>query len=206
MSFPIENIAMLEEKEPPLLIRSLKKALARKYMTCLNAEFVSDFRTMRFTVPPSHGAKQRSRNSSHSTADSADLESDKRAPRELKSEVKCSSQRVHKMTELLLQFEERCFIDGILDERQVRTFRSLNRGILGTVLENYKQFRHQQTLPIGINILMFNSSKLRIPKDSFKKLKAELFPKFCANQVSTIQAIKESKTYSLLKRIIRTSR
>ena len=55
---------------------------------------------------------------------------------------------------------------------------------------------------IAINILMFNSSKIRIPKDSFKDLISSLFSK--GDRELTIHSIKKSKTYALIKQVIRS--
>ena len=50
---------------------------------------------------------------------------------------------------------------------------------------------------------MFNSSKMRIPKDSFKDLVSELYQR-TDGKMFTIQALKKSKTYALIKDVIKS--
>ena len=186
------------------LIMALKKALSRKHMNTINARFIEDVRTLNFSVPKRLDGKQSSRVSSHSTTGSVDLEMTGNTVEKKENRVPSSSRRINHVTEYLLQFEERCFVDRLINEAQLRSLRSLNRGILGKVLENGKLFQHQGSLPIAINILMFNCSKMKIPKETFKELVSELFPPvFGSPQTASIQCIKKSSTYELLKSVIR---
>ena len=202
--------ASIEEKhsgdtEIMPLIKATKKALARKYIAFLNADFVNNVRTLNFPIPKRLDGKPSSRFSSDSTSSSADMESPEKNIEKKGIKISYSSKVVNRINEFLLQFEDRCFIGHIISECQIRTLRSLNRGILGKVIENFNIFKHQRSLPIAINILMFNSSKMRIPKEIFKDLISELFPDaFECNLGSSIQSLKKSKTYEFLKTIIRS--
>ncbi len=196
--------ARSEQDQVLPLIMALKKALSRKYMNSLNADFINDVRTLNFTVPKRMDGKPSSRLSSHSTSGSVDLEQPSEAQVKRETRIGYSSKKVNEITEYLLQFEERCFVGRIINETQLRSLRSLNRGILGRILENAKLFKHQSSLPIAINILMFNSSKMKIPKDTFKDLISELYPAYFGSTGTTsIQCIKKSPTYELLKSVIK---
>ena len=180
-----------------------KRMIAKIFVSTMNEEFLNDIRAFKFQVPPKIEEKFSSRVSSHSTTDSLDQESSQRSLDQKQEEVYDCSKRVNKITETLLQFEERCFIDQILGEEQLRTLRSMNRGVLGKVLEQFSKLKHQRSLPIAINILMFNSSKMKIPKDSFKDVVSKLFPRADSKEF-TIHSAKQSKTYSVLKSIIKS--
>ena len=197
------DVVTLKTCEVGPLIHSIKKALARKFMAKLNPSFVSDFHKMKFSVPPRTNGRQRSRDSSHSTTASEHVDSNKKVSRAKKSVDGVSSQRISAITEFLLQFEERCFISAIFDSTKLSAFRSLNRGVLQRVVENYGLFRHQPSLPIAINILMFNSSKLQMPKTSFKDLAAGLIKSIKSAGELSIESIKQSSTYALVKQVIR---
>ena len=204
MSLSFEIELLLNEHNLKATITSVKKQLAKKYMTCLNKEFVNDVRTLNFTVPKRLDGKPRASMSSHSTVDSAEQEEEDKSPDHEVGSVPPNPKRINKITELMLLFEERCFVNRFLGESELRAFRSLNRGALGRVLENYNLFKHHHSLPIAINILMFNSSKMNIPKNHFRDLVFELFP--CSfNKDFSIHSIKKFKTYSLLKKVIRNS-
>ncbi len=181
-----------------------KKLLARKIMSTINAEFVQDLRNNNFPLPKRLDSKACCHVSSHSTTDSLDLESISDTP--LGTQVQSAydvTKRVNKITEHLLQFEEKALIESIVCEEQLRALRSLNRGVLGKVLEDYTLFKRQHSLLIAINILMFNSSKMKIPKESFKELLSDLFTK-TERKEYTIHNIKKSKTYSLLNTVIKS--
>ena len=193
----------MEEQKMQAEIAAHKKYLAKRFMSSLNEEFVNEVRTFKFQMPPKLDGKFSCHDSTHSTTDSLDYESNQKSPDQSRAAVVDGSKRVHKITEVLLQFEERCFIDNVIGEEQLRALRSLNRGVLGKVLEHYDKFKHQRSLPIAINILMFNSSKMKIPKDSFKDLISDLFPRADAKEF-TIHSVKQSKTYSVLKNIIKS--
>ena len=195
----------MEENRIQAEITSHKKYLAKRFVSSMNEEFVNEVRAFKFQVPPRLERKISCRVSTHSTTDSLDQESTPKSQDQSQAAVHDGSKRVNKITEVLLQFEERCTIDGIVGEEQLRALRSMNRGVLGKVLEHFGQFKHQRSLPIAINILMFNSSKMRIPKDTFKELTEELFPKaFGCNIEPSVQFIKKSGTYILLKSVIKS--
>ena len=196
-----ENVSVIQETLQ--LISAAKKSLTRKYFTGLNAKFIEDIRTLNFAYPKRIDGKPSSRLSSMSTVGSEDFGSQDQV-KSKKDKFQFSATKVNQITEYLLQFEERCFVDKIIGETQLRSLRSLNRSFLGKVLENTKLFRHQETLLIAINILMFNSSKVKITKGTFRELIFELSPKtFDCNIESCIQTIKNSKTYESLKSIIK---
>ncbi len=206
MSESIEGGESAEQEIVEIMskIKALKKTLSRKYMANMNSEFVKDVRTLNFTVPKRLDGKPSSRVSSHSTTGSADLESTENARGKTETVSTHVTKLVNQTTEYLLKFEERCFIGRVISDSQVRCLRSLNRGILVKVVEKSKLFKHQRSLPIAITILMFNSSKMRIPRETFRDLLEELFPRALGSSKSNpIPLIKQSKTYELLKSIIR---
>lgn len=181
-------------------IEEYRKQLAKKYASFLNQDFMNDFRSQNFMVPKRLEGKACSGLSSHSTADSSDL--DAHSGQSSKSSMDCSK-RLNKITELLLRFEEKCALDAIISPTELRSLRSLNRGILGKVVDNFTLFKHQHSVLVAINILMFNCSKMKIPKDSFKDVISELFQKIGQKDI-TIYSIKKSKTYSLIKQVIKS--
>ena len=181
-------------------ISNYKLALAKRFVTAMNEEFWHDLLTQNFQKPIKLDGKA-CHVSTRSTAGSSDLDA---SPRVQCSREAAGSKRVNQITEVLLQFEERCLIVGVLSEEQLRALRSLNRGVLGKVIENFNLFKHQRSLPIAINILMFNSSKTKVPKDRFKDLIAELLPQSDCREF-TIHAAKQSKTYSVIKQLIKSS-
>ena len=185
-------------------IQEFKKALSRKHMHNLNAAFVKDVRTLNFKPPKRLDGKESSRLSSQSTSASDDQEQVGPNSSGCHTALDYSCRRVQEVTEHLLQFEERCFVSRLITELQLRSLRSLNRATLERILSHMSRFKHQSSLPIAINILMFNSSKIKIPKDTFKEVIAELFPAaFGGSTGSSIQCIKQSPTYELLKAIIK---
>ncbi len=192
----------MEENRIQAEIATHKKYLAKRFVSSMNEEFVNEVKAFKFQVPPRIEGKVSCRVSTHSTTDSLDQESSQRSQDQSWTAVHDGSKRVHKITEALLQFEERCYIDRVIGEEQLRALRSLNRGVLGKVIEHFSLFKHQRSLPIAINILMFNSSKMKIPKDSFKDLISDLFPRADAKDF-TIHSIRQSKTYSVLRSIIK---
>ena len=168
-------------------IQAWKRALAKRFATNLNGEFVKAYRNMTFSKPRRlDGRPTTSSSSCIRTASSAHE----------------GTKRVNKILEFLAAFEEKCTIEGLMLEPQLRELRFLNRGVLGKVLENFTLFKHQHSMLIAINILMFNSSKMKIPKDSFKDLVSDLFQKSERKEL-TIHTIKKSKTYSMIKQVIR---
>ncbi len=182
-------------------ILSMRKTLAKKFVTNLYPEFVQDVRNLNFISPPRLDGKPSSRGSVHSTEASSDVGCNEMVGNSCQP---CGdfSKRVNRITEFLLQFEEKCQLDKKLTEASLRALRSLNRGVLGKILDNFMLFKHQHSLLIAINILMFNSSKMRIPKDDFKDMVTNLFQR--GDRELTIHSIKKSKTYSLIKQVIRT--
>ena len=194
----------LEEQRIEAEIANHKKAIAKRFVSSMNEEFVNEVKGFKFQVPPRIEGKMSCHVSSHSTTDSLDHENSQKSQDQSHEAVYDGSKRVNKITEVLLQFEERCFVDRIVGEEQLRALRSLNRGVLGKVLEHFGQFKHQRSLPIAINILMFNSSKMKIPKDNFKDMISELFPRADSKEF-TIHSVKQSKTYSVLKSIIKSN-
>jgi hypothetical protein len=187
-------------------LASLKRTIAKRFVASIHAEFVNDLSQFNFTKPAMMESKICSRVSSHSTTDTLDLEiGDSTSDTQTVTNVAPlgSSKRLNKVTELLLLFEERCLVRQLLSEEEIRSLRSLNRGVLGKVLEHFTLFKHQHSLLIAINILMFNSSKMRIPKDSFKDLVSELFQRHDGKEF-TILSIKKSKTNALIKHVIRS--
>ncbi len=202
-----DSIETEESTEKKVLsqIKALKKALSRKYMANLNSDFVKDVRTLNFTVPNRLDGKPSSRVSSHSTTGSADLESTENARGKKETVNMHITKLVNQTTEYLLKFEERCFIGRVISDSQLHCLRSLNKGILVKIIQKFKLFKQQRSLPIAITILMFNSSKMRIPKEIFRELLEELFPRAlgCSKQ-NPIPLIKQSKIYELLKSIIRS--
>jgi hypothetical protein len=187
-------------------LTSLKRTIAKRFVASLHAEFLNDISQLNFTKPARMDSKICSRVSSHSTTDTMDLEiGDSSSDTQMVTNATPlgSSRRLNKVTELLLLFEERCLVRQLLTEEEIRSLRSLNRGVLGKVLEHFTLFKHQHSLLIAINILMFNSSKMRIPKDSFKDIVSELFQRQDGKEF-TILSIKKSKTYALIKHAIRS--
>src|SRR3990167_3138550 len=187
-------------------LNSLKRTMAKRFVASFHAEFVNDLSNLNFAKPARMERKFCSRVSSHSTTDTMDLEigdSSSYTQAVTNATPLGCSRRLNKVTELLLLFEERCLVRQVLSEEEIRSLRSLNRGVLGKVLEHFTLFKHQHSLLIAINILMFNSSKMRIPKDSFKDLVSELFQRHDGKEF-TILSIKKSKTYALIKHVIKS--
>ena len=125
-----------EEQNFEQQIQAWKRTLARKFATNLNVEFVNDFKNMSFTKPKRLGNNLTVR-SVGSTSCSADFEREEEGKHQtIDTSAYDGSKRVNKITEFLLAFEEKCLIDGLMGESHLRAFRSLNRGVLGKVLEN----------------------------------------------------------------------
>ena len=110
--------------------------------------------------------------------------------------------KINLITTLLLAYEERCKIENVLDENNLRIFRSMNRGLLGKVLENMEEFRSQKYSGIACSILMINASKLKIPKENFTSILCQMDIMNRLN-LTSINSIKRSKVFTLIKRIIK---
>ena len=110
--------------------------------------------------------------------------------------------KLNLITSLLLSFEERCITEKMLSPETVRTFRSMNRGLLGKVLESMHYFRNQKYTSIASCILMLNASKLKIPKEDFTKILTSIDVMKTMN-LTSIHAIKRSKAFGLLQQVIK---
>ena len=188
-------------------LKQAKQNLALRFVTVLNAEFVSDVRSLNFAAPPRRNGKPSAVLSSQSTVDSMEVEEieSPSSPTSTKATSPSdSSRRLNRITEVLLQFEEKCLMDRLITELQMRSLRSLNRGLVSLVLERPKMFKDQPSFIIALTILMFNSFRIKLPKNAFRDLISELFPKFGSKE-QTVQNIKQSKAYSLIKCLLQSN-
>lgn len=198
----------LSEMDLGKAVHELKFGIAKRFVTRFNSETVQAVRCLDFTPPPRRISERRSSSGSTGISDSPNSETCLESPtlraacvgEEISSVPPC---REGDIQEAFLLFEERCMLLSLLPEYEMKTFRSLNRGVLGKVLEHFTLFKHQHSLLIAINILMFNSSKMRIPKDSFKDLVSELFQRNEKRDLS-INSLKETRSYTLIKEILRS--
>lgn len=131
-----------------------------------------------------------------STTASAEEGSDQKSPAGSVEEWK-----VNLITGLLLSFEERLLVEKVLDEAKLRVFRSLNRGLLGLVLERIAEFRNQKYSSVACSILMINSSKVKVPKEVFNKTISSMETMSRMN-LTSVSAVKRSKGFVLLKRLL----
>ena len=107
--------------------------------------------------------------------------------------------KINLITTLLVDIEEKCLVLKILDPETMKLFRSMNRGLLGLILENASEYRSQKHCSLAASILMINASKVKIPKEIFTKLLASV-EVFSRLNLTTINGVKRSKAYTLLKR------
>lgn len=198
----------LSETDLGKAVSDLKCGMAKRFVTRFNSETVQAVRCLEFTPPPPRVSCRRSSSGSTGLTDSPNSEACLDSPtlraaglgEEAYTASYCRERDIH---EALLQFEEKCVLLSLLPEREMKAFRSLNRGVLGKVLEHFTLFKHQHSLLIAINILMFNSSKMRIPKDSFKDLVSELYQRNEKRDLS-INSLKETRSYTLIKELLRS--
>jgi hypothetical protein len=198
----------LSETDLVKVVSELKCGMAKKFVTRFNSETVHAVRSLEFTPPAPRVCGRRSSSGSTGISETpnsdAGLESPKLRATPL-GEDGCTVApcRERDIQDALLLFEEKCILLSLLPDHKMKAFRSLNRGVLGKVLEHFTLFKHQHSLLIAINILMFNSSKMRIPKDSFKDLVSELFQRNEKRDLS-INFLKETRPYALIKEILRS--
>jgi hypothetical protein len=198
----------LSETDLGKAVLELKCGMAKKFVTRFNSETVHAVRSLEFTPPAPRVYGRRSSSGSTGLSESpnsdAGLDSPKLRATSLAEEgCTVAPCRERDIQEALLLFEEKCVLVSLLPEHKMKAFRSLNRGVLGKVLEHFTLFKHQHSLLIAINILMFNSSKMRIPKDSFKDIVSELFQRYEKKNMS-IDSLKETRSYILIKEILRS--
>jgi len=108
------------------------------------------------------------------------------------------------ITGLLLSFEERMLVEKVLDEARLRIFRSLNRGLLGLVLEHISEFRNQKYSSVACSILMINASRLKIPKEVFNRTISSMETMSRMN-LTSVSAVKRSKGFVLLRRLLESA-
>lgn len=173
-------------------VSSYRAELSKHLAISLNRRFLSDLKAMNFQTPCSQILKAKSRASTEADEPSEEVQIN------LTDAVK----RINKVNELLLQFEEKCYINKVISESQLRTLRSKNRGVLGKVLDTIILFKHHHVANIAINILMLNSSKIKIPKNTFKALISQTFKRTSGREF-TIYSAKQSKTHALLKAVVK---
>ena len=192
--------AIMNEQAIYRKILEQKRALSLKLFREANEEYFRDFREMNFSVPQKKDhLEQKMQRSTLSTAHSDELEAGYLPKQERTSQDEQKKAKV--ITNVLIEFEERCSLTRSIDHANLQILRSLNRTVLNRVLQYLGLFKHHQSLLIAVNILMFNSSKAGIPKESFKKLITEFLPK---RKEVTVMSIKKSKSYSLLKNIVKS--
>ena len=179
-----------------LSLQLLKESLAVVHMKQLHKAFFTEISQGRFTKPQRlQCTSSKQKLSSGSTTDS---QGDSSEPRPSGGSVE--EWKVNLITTLLLSYEERCKIENVLDDHGLRMFRSMNRGLLGKVLENIEEFRSQKYSGIACSILMINASKMKIPKEQFTSMLSQMDIMTRLN-LTSINAIKKSKVFSLIKRI-----
>mgnify|MGYP007115137422 CR=1 FL=1 len=175
-------------------MRTVKARIAAGLMKELHKAFFTEFLEGGFMRPPRVNKPQ----SVHKSQDGSTVDS-----LEPKVQTKAVEEwKINLITTLLLNFEERCLTDRVLNEEALRVFRSLNRGLLGKVLEHIEEFKSQKYSSLACSILMINSSKVKIPKEDFIRIISG-FEVMDRLHLTSIAAIKKSKVFSLLKSVLK---
>lgn len=178
--------------------QAVKDRLAIGFMKELHKAFFTEVYEGRFLKPTRRAEVPVQKSAHGSTAASGEEVSENRGPKGSVEEWK-----VNLITGLLLSFEERLLEEKVLDEAKLRVFRSLNRGLLGLVLEHIVEFRNQKYSSLACSILMINSSKVKVPKEVFNKTISSMETMSRMN-LTSVSAVKRSKGFVLLKRLLET--
>ena len=178
-------------------IRSLKARLATVFVKQLHKSFFAELAQGRFMKPRRIGVPStHHKSSASSTAGSAGdgIES-------LQPSPSVEEWKLNLITTLMLAFEEKCYVDHIVSEEGLSNFRSLNRSLLGKIMNRMVEFRGQKYSSLTCAIMMINASKLKIPKEVFNKVLASLQASINLN-VTSVSEIKRSKAFLLIKRVL----
>ena len=110
--------------------------------------------------------------------------------------------KLNLITTLMLAFEEKCFTEHILEEEKLRTLRSLNRSLLGKILEHMDEFRNQKYSNLTCAIMMVNAARMKIPKKVFNCVLSSLQNGSNNLIPNSVAEIKRSKAFSLIKKVM----
>lgn len=116
----------------------------------------------------------------------------------INSAIAAGDKKLKTVLHMMLAFEDNCISNHSLDKKQLRTFRMHSRGLLGKVLENYVSVRAQQADSLGIVILLISAIKLGMSKKKF----ISSIKSIARRKKVTIDAIRKTKCYSVVKKII----
>ncbi len=178
-------------------IRSLKTRLATVFVKQLHKSFFAELAQGRFMKPRRIAVTSISQKSSASSTSAS--AGDGIEPHKPSASVE--EWKLNLITTLMLAFEEKCFTDNIISEDGLSNFRSLNRCLLGKVINRMVEFRGQKYSSLTCAIMMINASKLKIPKEDFNRVLSSLQSSINLN-VTSVSEIKRSKAFLLIKRVL----
>ena len=181
-------------------IRSVKAKLAAVFMNELHKAYFAEVAQGRFLKPRKIAVTTSNYHQKSSTSSTQGSVGDVKEPKPQSSAVE--EWKLNLITTLMLAFEERCFTERVLEEEKLRTFRTLNRGLLGKILESMPEFRNQKYSSLTCSILMVNAARMKIPKEVFNCVLGAL-QKESNNMVpNSVAEIKRSKAFSLIKKVL----
>lgn len=115
---------------------------------------------------------------------------------ELLQKLTTLGSKMEKVVEMFYEFEQVFLADRLLNKPKLASFRRESRRILGMVAYNFKIFKKQQAINLGLSILYLTAKKIGIEDNEFSFQASKVLGK---ERSVKVKSVKRSKCYGMIK-------